>query len=157
MCRGRKSYCTDYTFGDGTTAHLALYASRVPDKGGKRRLKWLAYVLVGFRYLPSEVFAIYRRRFGIECFYRGARLAKAPTTSRNPALRFFFISLGLLLQNIWARLRWFVARISGPGPHRVAPLHFTFRRFVHFLVRAIEAVYGIILVCTCAKSVCFKT
>ena len=43
LCRGRKSYRTDYTFTDGTTANLALVASLVPDKTGRRRRKWLAY------------------------------------------------------------------------------------------------------------------
>jgi hypothetical protein len=97
LCQGRKSFATDYTFTDGTTIHLALYASRPRHKKGKRRLKWLAYVLVGVGWHPAEVFAVYRRRFGIECSYRAMRRVKAFTSSRNPALRFFFLGLALLL------------------------------------------------------------
>lgn len=148
LCQGRKSFATDYTFTDGTTVHLALYASRPRHKKGKRRLKWLAYVLVGVGWHPAEVFAVYRRRFGIECSYRAMRRVKAFTSSRNPALRFFFLSLALLLQNIWLRLRWMVARVPGPGPRRVDPAHFPFQRFICFLAHAIEAAYGIILSCS---------
>ena len=147
LCQGSKSYTTDYTFTDGTQATLALYAGLIPDKTGKRRRKWLAYVLVHVGWLPAEVFAVYRRRFGIECSYRTLRRAKAVTTSRNPGLRFFFVGMGLLLENIWIRVRYMVARISGPGPRRIARLHFPFRQFLHFLAHAIEDVYGVILSC----------
>jgi hypothetical protein len=147
LCRGHKSYTTDYTFNDGTQATVALYAGLIPDKTGKRRRKWLAYVLIDVGWLPVEVFAVYRRRFGIECSYRSARRAKAVTTSRNPALRFFFMGLGLLLQNLWIRLRNVVARRPGAGRPRIAASHFPFRQFLHFLAHAIEQVCGVILVC----------
>lgn len=147
LCQGRKSFSTYYTFTDGTTVYLALYASRPRHKKQKRRLKWLAYVLVDVGWSPSEVFAVYRRRFGIECSYRAMRRVKAFTSSRNPALRFFFLGLALSLQNIWIRLRWTVARVSGPGPRRVDPAHFPFQRFIYFLARAIEDAYGTILSC----------
>jgi putative transposase len=46
LCKGRKSYRTDYTFTDGTEAHLAMIATLVPDKTGKRRRKWLAFIVI---------------------------------------------------------------------------------------------------------------
>jgi putative transposase len=148
LCQGRQSYSTDYTFTDGTTVQLALYASLPRHKKQKRRRKWLAYVLVDVGWSPAEVFAVYRRRFGIECSYRAMRRVKAFTSSRNPALRFFFLGLALLLQNIWLRLRWTVARIAGAGPRRVDPAHFPFQRFIFFLAHAIEITCGIVLSCS---------
>jgi hypothetical protein len=44
LCQGRKSYRTEYTFTDGTQATLLLKATLVPDKSGKRRRKWLAFI-----------------------------------------------------------------------------------------------------------------
>ena len=127
---------------------MALYPARVRDKKtGKRRTQWLAYVLVGLGWLACEAFAAYRRRFGIESSYRLARRAKAFTTSRNPALRFFFLSLALLLENVWIRLRNIVARLPGAGRPRLNPLYFPFRRFLFFLNRAIEAAYRTVLFC----------
>jgi len=67
------------------------------------------------------------------------------TTSRNPAVRFFLLALGLVLVNTWQRLRWEFTRAPGPGPRRVDASRFPFYRFVHFLVRAIEKVYGVIM------------
>lgn len=147
LCVGRKSYITDYTFGDGTQVCLVLYRQRFTDKYGQRQWKWLAYVLIELRWLPGEVFVLYRRRFGIECSYRSLHHTKAATTSRNPSVRFFLLGLGLLLENLWIRLRHTVARVPGPGPRRVRKTHFPLRRFVAFLARAIEQVYPPILSC----------
>ena len=46
LCHGSASYRTVHTFSDGTQADLALKASLVPDKTGKRRRKWLAFIVI---------------------------------------------------------------------------------------------------------------
>jgi IS4 transposase len=147
LCVGRKSYTTPYTFGDGTSVCLVLYLRHLRDKNGQRQSKWLAYVLIERRWLPGEVFGLYRRRFGIECSYRSLHHTQAATTSRNPAVRFFLLGLAFLLENLWVRLRHTVARVPGPGPRRVRFTHFPLHRFVMFLARAIEQVYPPILAC----------
>ena len=97
LCQGRGSFSTDYTFTDGTNARLALVDTRVYDPKTKRKQrKWLAFVLVHLGWSPRQVFTKYRRRFGIEASYRILRQVKALTNSRNPALRFFLLGLGLL-------------------------------------------------------------
>ena len=70
---------------------------------------------------------------------------RVKTTSRNPALRFFLLGFALLLVNIWAFLRWFVARIPGRGPHRLDPTRFQFQTFVSMLRRSIEMLYGAVM------------
>lgn len=144
LCRGRKSYRTRYTFSGGTTTDVALVATLPPGKEGKRRRKWLLFVVIDLDWPPHVIYRRYRRRFGIECAYRLARQVRIKTTSRNPMLRFFSFGFALLLVTIWAVLRWFIARIPGRGPHRVDPQHFQFRRFILLLRRAVEQVRGII-------------
>ena len=117
----------------------------VVGKDGKRRHKWLAYVVILLDWPPKKVYRHYRRRFGIECSYRLMRRVRSITTSKNPALRFFLLGFGLLLVNIWIRLRWWFARKPGPGPRRVEQTHFQFHRFVSFLLRAIEQIYGVLM------------
>jgi hypothetical protein len=145
LCQGRKSYRTDYLFQDGTSANLALFASLVPDKNGKRRRKWLAFIVIQLAWSPQQIHARYRRRFGIECSYRSLRQVRANTTSRNPALRFFLLAVGLVLVNTWVFLRWVFARLIAPGPRRVNPKQFRFHRFTRMLVRAVEAIYGSVM------------
>jgi hypothetical protein len=145
LCKGRKSYRTDYTFTDGTEANLALMATLVPDKTGKRRRKWLAFIVIHLDWSPQKIHGRYRRRFGIECSYRSMRRVRASTTSRNPTMRFFLLAIGLMLVNTWIFLRWEFARAVGRGPRRVDPACLRFHRFTRLLIRSIEALYGVVL------------
>ena len=142
LCRGRKGYCTDYTFSDGTPAHLALMPVRVPDKSGRRRVKWLVFVVIHLDWSAKKVAGRYRRRFGIESTYRQLDPLRARTTSRNPALRFFLLGLGFLLLNIWVMLRFLATRLIARGPARWDEDAFRLFRFIVFLRRAIEHALG---------------
>lgn len=141
LCRGRKSYRTTYTFTDGTTAQLAVVAALVPGKDKKRHRKWLLFVVIGLKWQPHTVYRRYRHRFGIESTYRLLRQVRIKTSSRNVAFRFFVLAFALLLVNLWAVLRWVVARMPGPGPHRVDPLYFPLLTFVALLRRAVDLLY----------------
>ncbi len=145
LCKGRKSYRTTYIFTDGTSAELVLKATLVAGKNGKLRRKWLAFVVIQINWTPKKIYKRYRHRFGIECSYRMMRQVRVITTSKNPALRFFLLGLGLLLVNIWVRLRWIFARKAGSGPKRVETNHFRLKRFAYFLRRTIELLYGVVM------------
>jgi hypothetical protein len=144
LCHGRSSYITNYTFTNGTISTLAMKASLVPDKTGKKRRKWLAFIVILLAWSADKVFEEYRRRFGIECSYRILRRLRATTTSRNPALRFFLLSLGLILTNVWVFLRWEFARLQATGPRRANEPLFRLHRFTRLLIRSIENIYGTI-------------
>ena len=142
LCQGRGSFTTDYTFTDGTHAPVALVDTRVPDPKTKRKQrKWLAFVLVNLDWSPPQVYSKYRRRFGIEASYRLLRQVKVLTNSRNPALRFFLLGLGLLMQNVWVLARWLFTRRPGKGRHKLIPSLLRFDRFRKLLVRAVERFY----------------
>jgi putative transposase len=142
LCQGRESYRTTYTFTDGTTADMAVVATLTPDKFKNRHRKWLLYVVIELDWTPQRVYQRYRRRFGIETSYRILRCIRIKTSSRNAALRFFILGFALLLENLWAFLRWTLARIPGPGPHRVKPKHFQLQAFVCMLRRVVEHIWG---------------
>ncbi len=142
LCQGRGSFSTDYTFTDGTTARLVLVDTRVYDPKTKRKQrKWLAFITVHLDWAPRQVYRKYRRRFGIEASYRILRQVKVLTNSRNPALRFFFLGLGLLMQNVWVLARWLFTRRPGKGRHKLIPSLLRFDRFRKLLVRAVERFY----------------
>lgn len=144
LCRGRKSYTTDYTFSDGTQATITMKASLVPDKTGKLRRKWLSFIVILLDWSPDKIYQQYRRRFGVECSYRLLRRVRATTTSRNPALRFFLLGIGLLLTNVWVFLRWEFAHFLSRGPRRVDEARLRLHRFSRLLIRSIEELYGTI-------------
>ncbi len=145
LCKGRGSYFTHYTFTDGTSAKLALLATLVPNKSGHRRRKWLIFIVIHLTWSLRKIYRRYRRRFGIECSYRLMRSVRAKTSSPNPALRFFLLGLALIMLNTWVFLRWIFIRNPGPGPRRVDPDRFRFYRFSRFLIRSIEAIYGVVM------------
>jgi putative transposase len=144
LCRGRSSYTTAFTFTSGTQTTIAMKASLVPDKTGTRRRKWLAFIVILLDWSADKIYQEYRRRFGVECSYRLLRRLRATTTSRNPALRFFLLSIGLLLTNVWVFLRWEFARLMAAGPRRVEENRFRLHRFQKLLLRSIEKRYGTI-------------
>jgi hypothetical protein len=142
LCQGRGSFIADYTFTDGTCARLALVDTRVQvPKSKRKQRKWLAFVLVRLDWTPRQVYSKYRRRFGIEASYRLRRQVKVLTNSRNPALRFFLLGLGLLMQNIWVLARWLFTRRPGKGRHTFIPALLRFASFRKLLVRAVERFY----------------
>jgi hypothetical protein len=143
LCQGRTHSCTCYTFTDGTTAQLAIVPTlKRNKKTGKSRRVWLVYVLINLNWSAKYAMQRYRRRFGIESSYRQLGQVRAHTNSRNPALRFFYLALALLLLNVWTYLRCLSTRVIGKGPFRLELNHFRLARFVAFLRRAIEQAYG---------------
>jgi hypothetical protein len=141
LCRGRGSYTTSYTFSDGTPVQLVLVQQRIAqrDQGKKRRIKWLAFVLVQVTWTPAKVFQKYRRRFGIESSYRLLRQVKVRTNSRNIALRFFLLALALLVQNVWVKARWLFTRCPSKGRYVLNAALLTFDTFCKLIVLALEA------------------
>lgn len=143
LCHGRKHYRTRYTFTDGTIADLAVVPTLTHDKKtGKRRREWLIYVLIHLDWSARKAQQRYRRRFGIESSYRQLGQVRAHTNSRNVALRFFFLALAVLLVNVWTFLRCACTRVLAQGPFRLDLNRFRLARFIAFLRRAIETVYG---------------
>lgn len=121
-----------------------MVATLVPDKSGKRRRKWVLFIVIHLDWSSYKIYDEYRRRFGVECSYRLLRRVRALTTSLNPALRFFLLGIGMVLVNTWVFLRWEFARAAGPGPRRVDPQRLRFHRFIRFLIRAIEHLYDVV-------------
>jgi hypothetical protein len=141
--QGRTHYRSHYTFTDGTTADLAVVPSLKRDKKtGQRCRTWLVYVLIHLDWSPKTAQQRYRRRFGIESSYRQLALVRAHTNSRNVALRFFFLALAVLLVNVWTFLRCACTRVIAKGPFRLDLNRFRLARFIAFVRRAIEAIYG---------------
>jgi putative transposase len=143
LCRGRKHYRTRYTFSDGTTADLGVVPTLTTDpKTGRQRRTWLMYVIIHLDWSAKVAHQRYQRRFGIESSYRQLGQVRAFSNSRNVALRFFFLALGLLLLNVWTYLRCLCSRILGPGPFRLVVGRFRLAQFSVFVRRAIEQAFG---------------
>jgi putative transposase len=153
LCVGRKSYRTKHVFKSakhGTQeVEMALFKSftNCTRKGQKvRKVKWLAYILVNTQANISakKVKESYRKRFGIEASYRCAKKVRGWTTSANAAYRFVLIGLSFLLTNIWQELQTRWTRKAQVGRANWNWRKFRLKRFVNFLRKAIEKLYGMV-------------
>lgn len=150
LCRGRRSYRTQYTFKNGAaklsrTADLAVcrvFTTAKRTKRLKRRVTWWIFILINLDLSPRQVRRLYRRRFGIETSYRCAGQVRGWTTSPNPAYRFLLMALGMLLLNIWMLLRWQFTQIPRRGGRWLDTKQFQLSRFAKFIIRALERHYG---------------
>jgi len=149
LCQGRKSYRTDYTFNDGMdeefTAAMAVcrvFTTAKRTKRGKRRAEWLLFVMIALDWTPEKCRQRYRKRFGIETSYRLANKLLGWTTSPNPAYRFVLIGLGFLLLNLWVHLCWLYTQVARRGRRAFAAHLFRQVRFINFLKRALDRLYG---------------
>lgn len=154
LCQGQRSYYTEHLFKSQEHGEerviLAMVRARLLRHRGRYNQhwewQWMAFALINCPQLPPlrQVRKRYRRRFGIESSYRIMEDARVRTASNNPAVRFVYMSVALLLQSLWLTLHWAFLRVPGPGPRRVNAEALRFDRFKHFLIRAVEAIYGVV-------------
>jgi len=86
---------------------------------------------------PTQVERRYRKRSAIETSYRLFRQARATTTTQDPIVRFAFVIVSFLLENLWLVLRWaVVARPQRGG--RDLPEEFTFTTFCDWIRHELE-------------------
>jgi putative transposase len=147
LCHGRCSYRTEHTFESKPYGRLTVPVGIVrafKQDHGTRTLTWLVYALIRIEMSLRRVRETYRGRFGIDTKYRCMEQVRARTTSKNPAFRFFLMSLALVLVNVWIAFQWTYCRLRGSGPRRIARGLLTLACMAFFLIHAVETYYGVV-------------
>jgi hypothetical protein len=149
LCRGRSSYRTTHTFtaGDKRRFRAEVAVCRTVTSARRtqrmaRRATWLIFILIHLDLSPHHARRLYRTRFGVESSYRCAGQVRGWTTSRNAAYRFVLIALSFVLLNVWLLLRWHFTQVPRRGRRWLATHRFALNRFVTFVRRALERLYG---------------
>jgi IS4 transposase len=73
----------------------------------------------------------YREHFDIESSYRQLHQARLRTSSRNPVLRWLFISVALILRNVWV---WLHAEVLAEPRRGARQLRLGALRFARLLL-----------------------
>jgi hypothetical protein len=76
------------------------------QKTGRRRQKTQLYALWKVRRTPTQIWELYRKRFGIEASYRQMNEARIRTCTRSPRERLLFVGIALVLRNVWVWLHF---------------------------------------------------
>lgn len=137
-----KSYMTTYRMFKDQERELrfplAVCVSYQAGDRGKHGEVVRGYVACGLAENdPKRVERLYRKRSAIETSYRLVRQARGITTTRDPVVRFSFMLVAVLLENLWLVLRWAViARPQRGG--RDIPEEFTFKTFCDWIRHELE-------------------
>jgi len=113
------------------------YYHRTKRKRRQQKLLFAAWQVHG---TPTEIRERYRKRFGIEASFRQLRQARIYTCTRNPHLRLVFVTVALLLRNLWV---WIHATMlaEGRGPTMTLRLHLLpFKQLLDWIARAVLAI-----------------
>ena len=137
------SYMTSYRMYKGRERELrfplAVSVSYQNGDRGKHGEVVRGYVACGLAdRTPTQVERRYRKRSAIETSYRLFRQARATTTTQDPLVRFAFVIVSFLLENLWLVLRWAVVARPRRGG-RDLPEQFTFQTFCDWIRHELEA------------------
>jgi hypothetical protein len=144
-----KSRKTPYTFHSPKQGAYTVQAMVVQrySKGryARHRSKWFAYAVAGLpaSILPSQVFELYRQRFGIESSYRQMNLVRARTSTRNPVIRLLLVGLAFVLFNLYIALRQNLSSALKYPLELPKRFWLSLRRLAFLLGRAIEHLWSI--------------
>lgn len=142
------SRTTTYTFHSPKHGQYTVQAVVVKrySKGryGRHKSKWFAYAVSGLSAacLPSQVFELYRHRFGIESSYRQMNQVRARTSTRNPVIRLLLVGLAFVLFNLYIALRQYLVSALKKPLESSKRFWLSLRRVAFLLSRAIERLWG---------------
>ena len=112
------------------------------ERSDRRGHRAFLYACWGVRRRPTEVYDVYRLRFGVETSYRQMNQVRIRTCSRNPTLRLLFVAVALLLRNLWAWLHWTTLAEPRRGGRRVRLARLRLRAMVNWMLHLVEAWLG---------------
>ena len=90
----------------------------------------------------AQIFALYRRRFGMESGYRQMHQIRARTTSANPTWRLLLVGVAFILYNVYIRFRQNGRQVN-PYDRRARTPWLSLKRMAHMIIRLIEQRLGV--------------
>lgn len=66
------------------------------------------------------------------------------TTTKNPIIRFLFVSIAFLIVNLWIYLLWRYISRSRRGGRQLYPKLFSLQQMLGFLRQAVDRLYGVV-------------
>lgn len=147
LCQGKASYRTRHTFNVGTsrayTTDVILLCRYTKGRYGRHGCQWFAYAAYGMERVPlAQIFALYRRRFGMESGYRQMHQIRARTTSANPTWRLLLVGVAFLLYNVYIRFRQNGRQVN-PYDRRARTPWLSLKRMAHMIITLIEQRLGV--------------
>ena len=113
-------------------------------KRGKYGIEYFAYAVHHLQLSLKSIHRDYRLRFGIESSYRMNNQCRIKTITKNPIVRFLFVSLAFLIVNNRIYLLWRYISRSRRGGRLLFPKLFSLSQMLGFLRQAVDRSYGVV-------------
>jgi len=125
-------------------ATFCLQAYQKYMKGSKvlgGGVTWFFYATYKMQKNPKWISDEYRMRFGIESSYRMMNTCRARTSSKNPALRLFFVLISFLIVNLKVLFEW-MSRTDGRIDRRSSAALMRLKELCRLIRKVFEASNG---------------
>jgi hypothetical protein len=117
---------------------LAIVCRNCNGRYSRHERETLLYATWGVKHKAlCWIKEVYRLRFGIESSYRQMHQARIKTATRNPMLRLLFVSIALMLRNIWVWLHSEIIALPNRGRRVLALEDLRFQRLLLWLFFAV--------------------
>ena len=118
--KGRKSTTFEYTLNANSDAPVQLTITDCivyrKGKNGKHGIEHHAFVVFGIPPSPKRIRQIYMHRFAIESSYRLRNVVKPKTSTKDAKIRYFYLLVSFIIQNLWVSLKWTLCSWKQRGP-----------------------------------------
>lgn len=132
-------YCLSNADKEEISFEMAIVCRNYNGRYHKHSRETLLYATYGLQHRPlCWVKEAYRSRFGIEASYRQLHQARIKTTSRNPILRFLFVTIALFLRNLWVWLHSEIIALPSQGARSLRPASLPFQRLLLWLFHSVS-------------------
>jgi putative transposase len=99
---------------------------------------WFFYATYKMQKNPKRISDEYRMRFGIESSYRMMNTCRARTSSKDPALRLFYVLISFLIVNLKVLFEW-LSRTDGRMDRRTSASLMRLKRLCRLIRKVFEA------------------
>lgn len=147
LLRGRRSRFAKYTMNPmkkPLELDIAISVKYLKGRYDKHESRNYGYIVHGINWKPNKIATVYKKRFGIESSYRMRNIVKIRTSTKNPAVRYYFAIISMLLKNIWVFIRCNSFPELRRGPRRVDEDAFRFDQFRLMIWQAFCRKFGFV-------------
>jgi hypothetical protein len=146
----KRSGFYEYTIQDSSggkaKVSVGVKRARFRNKHGKRKCETWVYAYWGIA--PKRIDWVrdtYRKRFGIETSYRQMNQCRIRTTTKKFHVRFFYVTIGLLLRNLWVWLHHEVLSSPRRGHRKYNWDLLRVERMLVWLEDVAKTLYGLVV------------
>lgn len=131
--------------------NIAVVVRRISEKIKTKKPSHLGFITNITDWYPRKICEVYEHRFSIESTYRTRNDIRVRTSTKNPAVRFFFALISFLIQNVWVFVQIKHFTKAQRGPKVIVEDMFPLSRFLSLIKTRLNKLFKRITEVVCLK------